>query len=420
MATVQNTLVWRAVMDARGFAVGNRQVQAGLATTGRQAGQTAGQFGLMSKAIGAFILAGTAREIGQFAIETGKMAENAERAGKAAEKVLGPALDGLNQRLEKIRRAAGFSQGEFNGLIAQMGLMTESVTETDEAQARFIERMLTAAAALAQFNPHGGDTAEALEAIFSGLKNNFNPLEQFGLKLKKADINERAEELQDMNSALSDSEAEFLAFIELIEERGGPALEEFDEDLKTIETSSGRLESAWKDLREEAGQELIPGIIRLIDVLLWMLDSLNRMGDKWAQLPARGAGFQRWIKNVSKLIVDAITQIRRMISWVDRFVSKIRNLRVPNPFAFLSNVRLPRFAAGGRVPGPKGQPRMIMAHGGETVSGLGGTQGGGQPVNITIQTGIGDPQEIARTVVEYLEVYQRSNGPIPIDVSGRR
>lgn len=63
---------------------------------------------------------------------------------------------------------------------------------------------------------------------------------------------------------------------------------------------------------------------------------------------------------------------------------------------------------------------MIMAHGGETISGLGGTQGDGGGINITVNTGVGDPQAIGRAIVEYLEVYQRGNGPIPIDVSGRR
>lgn len=73
---------------------------------------------------------------------------------------------------------------------------------------------------------------------------------------------------------------------------------------------------------------------------------------------------------------------------------------------------------GGRVPGPMGAPVPIIAHGGETVvpAGMGGS---GSGVTINITAGVGDPQAIARSVVDALRTYNREIGPVPIQTAPR-
>ena len=74
---------------------------------------------------------------------------------------------------------------------------------------------------------------------------------------------------------------------------------------------------------------------------------------------------------------------------------------------------------GGVVPGPIGSPQPIMAHGGERIVPAGGPSGGGGGVTININTGVGDPQAIARAVANALEDYNRLIGPVPIAIADR-
>ena len=410
-------LVYQVQADVTQYRRGMAQVRKDMDGTTTSTGEAAGGFGKMNKAMSVFLASAAVAQVGRFAFDIAKMGQNAEKAGQAADKVLGPALDGLRDRLDKIRRSAGFTVGEFDGLLAQLGLMTEGMVDSDEAQAKYIEKMLRMAAALAQFNPHGGDTADALEAIFSGLKNNFNPLEQFGLKLKKLDINVRAKELQEYDASLSDVEAEFLAFIELVEDKGAPAMEEFDENLETVDTETNELKATFGTFKEVLGQVVAPAVMALIKALSFLLDGLFVIraflgGGGWRD------AWAKFTEPPRRMIADLTASWDRFMGRISRLKAALRGIKFPSVPSGISSLFKGRFAKGGTVPGPRGQPTAVMAHGGEQISPLGGS-GGGSGINITVNTGVGDPQEIARQIVELLEVYQRANGPLPISVSQR-
>ena len=75
------------------------------------------------------------------------------------------------------------------------------------------------------------------------------------------------------------------------------------------------------------------------------------------------------------------------------------------------------YQTGGVVPGPTGSPQMAIVHGGEEVipAHRAGRGGSGTVNNITIHAGLGsDPNAISRALVEALQRYDRSTGPIPI------
>lgn len=75
---------------------------------------------------------------------------------------------------------------------------------------------------------------------------------------------------------------------------------------------------------------------------------------------------------------------------------------------------IPMMADGGIVTSPT--LAMIGESGPEAVVPLG--RGGGMGgVNITIQTGVGDPAAIGKTVVDMLQAYQRRSGPLPLAVA---
>ena len=74
--------------------------------------------------------------------------------------------------------------------------------------------------------------------------------------------------------------------------------------------------------------------------------------------------------------------------------------------------RIPGFDSGGIVPGPRGAPQLIMAHGGETVLPTHKGGGGGTVININVTAGVGDPDAIGRQIAQYLNRAALGNGPL--------
>ena len=74
------------------------------------------------------------------------------------------------------------------------------------------------------------------------------------------------------------------------------------------------------------------------------------------------------------------------------------------------------FAEGGVVPGPRGSPQLILAHGGETVlpTHKGGytASGGGVTVNLTVQGSLVHQQDVGRYLEDVLTRYKRSAGAL--------
>lgn len=83
-----------------------------------------------------------------------------------------------------------------------------------------------------------------------------------------------------------------------------------------------------------------------------------------------------------RAVVDAL---RWIIDNIGRVVNALGQIKLPDITGITDLI--PHFAAGGRVPGPIGQPRLIVAHGGENVErvGYGGdTSSQGSPTGVTI------------------------------------
>jgi len=109
----------------------------------------------------------------------------------------------------------------------------------------------------------------------------------------------------------------------------------------------------------------------------------------------------------------------------DKTVTLRVNAAIGQQAISIMNSKLLGFDVGGVVPGPKGAPQIVLAHGGETIvpthdkaamasfmpapsghSGMGGGGGAGYTYAPTYQINSGDPQ----TVIEAIKRYERING----------
>jgi phage-related protein len=82
----------------------------------------------------------------------------------------------------------------------------------------------------------------------------------------------------------------------------------------------------------------------------------------------------------------------------------------------IATPNIPTFQTGGVFHAPPGRSSgLALLHDNETVLPAGATAGAPATFNITVNAGMGaDPNQIARAVVQALQRYERSNGPLPV------
>ncbi len=156
--------------------------------------------------------------------------------------------------------------------------------------------------------------------------------------------------------------------------------------------------------------ELAPEIIKGLGLMV--LEILKKIPEMALKL---GKGFADLGIGLGKSLVNGI------IDMVNGLIGKLNDLlefTIPVPFGPDIKVnapdlaRIPKLAQGGLVMGP--QLSVIGEAGPELVVPLDkiGKLGGGNTYQITVQTGVGDPREIGRQVVDAIKQYERTAGPV--------
>ena len=136
--------------------------------------------------VGAGLTAGLTLPIVGAAYGMVNAASDLEESANAVNVVFGDAKSALEEYGKTVSQTAGLSRAEFNQISAVTGAFLKNVG-FDVAEAADQTIILTERAAdmASIFNT---DVSQALNAIQSGLKGEFNPLEQFGVKLNAAAI----------------------------------------------------------------------------------------------------------------------------------------------------------------------------------------------------------------------------------------
>lgn len=416
---------------------------------------------ILKGAVGGLVAAIGVREIAQFGLDAAKMAEQAQLAGESASKVLGPALDGLHERLETTRETLGLNIGELDTIVAKFGLLTEGFNLSDDAQAAFIEKLIETGGELAAFRGNVGEAPEAIDAMGAALRGEYDSLEQFGVKLSEAAIKERELELKadPATASLSDQELRILALQQLIDEKAEPAFGSLAEAQDTLAGKTNAAGVKFDDMKMKLGEKLLPilmtateGVIDLFEAIEtggesgveWadkIVDSWNEVEDIFQDINdflMQGSPDDNFLETTLDDFEEIVEGIKTAWEWLDKFQQKLGDalhawasqggtLRNQSPggggnrgsVGGDSNFSNRRAIGGDVHPGnayqinERGQEVFVPNSAGTIVP------ASGAMVNITINAGLGsDPNAISKAVVEALQRYQRANGAIPISVRG--
>jgi hypothetical protein len=166
----------------------------------------------------------------------------------------------------------GLSSAKFHQLASVTGaFLTNLGLDSMHAADKTIELTKRASDMASVFNT---DVADALQAIQSGLKGEFDPLEQFGVKLNAATIAAKAMEmgLADANGELSDS-AKAQAALALIMDQTNKLAGDFTNTSDGLANGQRILAARFDDIKARLGTALLPILEEAQKLFLNLIDS---------------------------------------------------------------------------------------------------------------------------------------------------
>ena len=168
-------------------------------------------------------------------------------------------------------QTAGLATSEFNQMAAQTGAFLKNVGfDLDGAAGETIKLTERASDMASIFNT---DVSQALGAIQSGLKGEFNPLEQFGVKLNAAKIEAKAFEmgLADVDGGISDA-AKSQAALALIYEQTNQFAGDFQNTSDGLANSMKIAKAEFINVGASIGQILLPYAMQLLG---WVREAIT-------------------------------------------------------------------------------------------------------------------------------------------------
>jgi hypothetical protein len=373
------------------------------------------------------------------------LADTADLVRVSWDKTFGAASGTITKNLEAQRKALGLAEFEMQQLLLTTGQLAQQQGLSKDESAAFAQELFAMAGDVAAFTGNLDAAPEVLGAFQAALRGEFDPLEQYGIKLSAAAIEQKALEMTGKATTkeltAQEKQAAILALITeaLADETGALA-----DAMANGATKANELTAEMKDAQEEVGQagQIIKGTLN--DALLKAINLLKDIGkwiaDTMVWLDRFGTRNDNVLGKLALLLSDIMEAFfgvgdgaQRMAERLHRFLAPVRTLidGIRSAASGLNSVvggigrvgtslagKVLGFDTGGVVPGPTGSAQLAVVHGGERIQtpqqqafGAGG--GGAQVINVTVNAGLANPYETATAVVDLLRLYQRTQGPLP-------
>lgn len=336
--------------------------------------------------VAAFAAIGAAAyQAGQQLLGFARMAADDEKSQKqlaasirASTKATDAQIASVNEMIDTLQRQVGVADDELRPAYARI---IRSTRDFDKAQ-RLLNLALNVSAA----------TGKPLKQIVEGLSKSFDgsnvALTRLGLGYDKAQL-----KAMSFNDIQKDLEKRF----------SGSALA----NAETFEGTMARFRITVDELKESLGAALLPYLKRLAEYGIQIADAFGKDGV---------AGAFDELKYILKtLLYDENGQLNAAGQQINDLVNSLNGIA-----GFINSLGKGLYYASGSplfnlIPGRKDvAPLSVPTFGTIDPSinpgSLRGIRGSNAGVNITVQTGIGDPVAIGRAVYNVLNQFERRNG----------
>jgi hypothetical protein len=330
-------------------------------------------------------LGAAAYQAGQQLVGFARMAAEDEKGQKqlaasirASTKATDAQIAATEDWIDTTQRATGVADDELRPAYARI---IRSTKDFEKAQ-RLLRTALDVSAA----------TGKPLKTVVEALSKSFDgsnlAITRLGLGYDKAQL-----KAMSFNDIQKDLEKRF----------SGSALE----NASTFEGTMARFRVTMDELKESLGQAVLPYLKKLAEYGIQIADAFGKDGV---------AGAMAELKFIlQNLLYDDNGELNQVGKTVNDLADKV------NMFSKLANVLGAGFSASTAIPravysgitGQQTSPNLgTVSTLAPTINAgsLRGIRGQGNGVNITVQTGIGDPVQIGRQVYNVLNSFERRNG----------
>lgn len=223
----------------------------------------------------------------KFGADAVKAASDAQQSLGATETVFGKVADKIVKFSEGAADKYGLSANQYRENANLIGSLFKNQGVAVDKLAGKTDQMIGLGSDLAA--TFGGETSDAVAALGSAFKGEFDPLEKYGISLKQSDVNARlAAKGQDSLTGKAKELAEQTAITDLIMKQGKDSLGAFARESDTLANKQQRLGAKFEDIKAKVGEKLLPILSNLADwVLEKGLPALEDLGGKIEDFKAK-------------------------------------------------------------------------------------------------------------------------------------
>jgi hypothetical protein len=305
--------------------VGNaRDAQRAIASTDSELGK----LGKTGSKLGPLLKAGAAAGVlalGALGKAAYDSASELQQSMGAVDSVFGKSAEQVKAWAGAAADSVGLAKSEYGNLAALLGSQLTNMGRSQKEAAGETDNLIRLGSDLAA--TYGGSVADAVSAVSSVLKGETDPIERYGVSVKKADINARlAAEGQDKLTGTALKQAEATAALSLIMEQSTSAAGAFGRESNTAAGQQQRFAANLENTKAKLGEALLPIMTAAFGFLNeTAFPAVSRLG---AELSER---FGPTIARVGAFVRDdLVPALRRLYEWFnDKILPNIKKFIIP-------------------------------------------------------------------------------------------
>jgi hypothetical protein len=182
----------------------------------------------------------------------------------------------VNEFTKNSADLVGMSENASRTITSRLGASLKGFgMSTDEAASQAINLTKTGADLAATL---GGKTDDAVNALGSALRGEYDPLERFGIALKASEVNAKA-----VSMGLASSESDVTAYakgqatLALITERSAFAQGQFAREADTAPGQAQRAQAKTEDAAASLGESLLPVYTKIQETIGFVADAFSAL-----------------------------------------------------------------------------------------------------------------------------------------------
>jgi murein DD-endopeptidase MepM/ murein hydrolase activator NlpD len=218
---------------------------------------------------------------GALAIKFGEMAADAEQNVGAVETVFGAAAGKVQEFASKSAEAVGLSQSQYNQLSATTGTALKAAGVSVDQLAEKNDELIKRGADMASV--FGGTTVDAVSAMGSAFRGEFDPLERYGVTLTMNQVNaELAARGQDKLGGAALESAKKQAIMDIVMQQSAASAGNFAKEADTTAGAQQRATANFADASAKLGEALLPAMTKLAEIVSvaskWIAENSDLVG----------------------------------------------------------------------------------------------------------------------------------------------